>query len=264
MTSKLTGPAISKAIADRAKIKVIIVEQTESTQLLAKNYLAHHDDEVPVAFVANQQTGGYGQHGRHFYSPAESGIYLSFLLPPQRLQQLRRAGLLTTSVAVVLAEVLEQYFPQAHLSLKWVNDVFLGPKKVAGILTEAVYQLDNPAASLIIGIGVNLTTENFPTALANKAGALGKADNVDRNQLVADLLVALLGMLADYNTGKYLVEYRRRCFLLGRTVTIKTTRGMLAGVAVDISSNGGLVINSGGKRRIIHSGEVEKVNFKVK
>lgn len=261
MASKLTKSAISKAIADRAKIKVIAVEQTESTQLLAKNYLAHHDDGEPVAFIANQQSGGYGQHGRRFYSPAESGIYLSLLLPPQRLQQLRKAGLLTTSVAVILTEVLEQYFPQTHLSLKWVNDVFLGSKKIAGILTEAVYQLGNPAASLIIGIGVNLTTENFPAALGNKAGALGKTSNVDRNQLVADLLVALIGMLADYNAGKYLAEYRRRCFLLGRTVTVKTTRGMQTGVAVDISNNGGLVIDSGGRCQVIHSGEVEKVNF---
>lgn len=261
MAAKLTRPAIEQAIAGRAKIKVVAVEQTESTQLLAKNYLAHHNNSEPVVFVANQQSGGYGQHGRHFYSPAESGVYLSLLLPPQRLQRLRKAGLLTTSVAVVLATVLEQYFPQAHLSLKWVNDVFLGPKKVAGILTEAVYQLGNPAASLIIGIGVNLTTQNFPAVLADKAGALGGSAAVDRNRLVGDLLVALIGMLADYSTGKYLAEYRRRCFLLGRIVTVKTMRGMQTGVAVDISNNGGLVINSGGKRQVIHSGEVEKVNF---
>ncbi|HJA74864.1 biotin--[acetyl-CoA-carboxylase] ligase [Limosilactobacillus pontis] len=261
MVEKLTGPAIEQAIAGRAKIKVVVVEQTESTQLLAKNYLAHHNNEEPVVFVANQQSGGYGQHGRHFYSPAESGIYLSLLLPPQRLQQLRKAGLLTTSVAVILAEVLEQYFPQVHLSLKWVNDVFLGPKKVAGILTEAVYQLGTPAASLIIGIGVNLTTQNFPAMLANKAGALGEADNVDHNQLVADLLVALIRMLADYADGKYLAEYRQRCFLLGRTVAVKTARGVSKGIAVDISKNGGLVIDCDGKRQIIHSGEVEKVNF---
>lgn len=68
MVEKLTGPAIEQAIAGRAKIKVVVVEQTESTQLLAKNYLAHHNNEEPVVFVANQQSGGYGQHGRHFYS----------------------------------------------------------------------------------------------------------------------------------------------------------------------------------------------------
>lgn len=261
MAAKLTGPAIEQSIAGRAKIKLVAVEQTESTQLLAKNYLAHHNNSEPVVFVANQQSGGYGQHGRHFYSPAESGIYLSLLFPPQRLQQLRKAGLLTTSVAVILATVLERYFPQVHLSLKWVNDVFLGSKKVAGILTEAVYQLGNPAASLIIGIGVNLTTQNFPTELVSKAGALGKMSNIDRNRLVADLLVALIGMLTDYSTGKYLAEYRRRCFLLGRTVTVKTTQGMQTGIAVDISKNGGLVIDCDGKRQVIHSGEVEKVNF---
>lgn len=262
MGEKLTELAVNDAIAGRAKLKVIVVDQTESTQLLAKNYLAHHDNAGPVAFIANQQSGGYGQHGRHFYSPAESGIYLSLLLPPQSIRQLRKAGLLTTSVAVVLAEVLEQYFPQAQLSLKWVNDVFRGPKKVAGILTEAVYQLGNAAAALIIGIGVNLTTHNFPAAIANKAGALSVSVVFDRNRLTADLLVALLGMLSDYRDGRYLAEYRRRCFLLGKTVTVKTAQGTKTGLAVDISKNGGLVmLATDGTRQVIHSGEVEKVNY---
>lgn len=263
MAAELTEAAIKKAIAGRVPMKVVVVDQTESTQLLAKNYLAHHNNRQPVAFIANRQSGGYGQHGRHFYSPAGSGLYLSLLLPPQDVHKLRKAGLLTTSVAVVLANVLEQYFPQAHLTLKWVNDVFRGQKKVAGILTEADFQLGSTAASLIIGIGINLTTSHFPGSLSNQAGALSTAAVVNRDQLAADLLVALIGMLSDYSSGKYLAEYRRRCFLLGQAVTVKTAQGIRQGVATDISKNGALVlVDSTGQRLVIHSGEVQKVNIK--
>lgn len=262
MVEELTETAVRRAIAGRTQLKVVVVGRTESTQLLAKNYLAHHNNGGPVAFIANQQSGGYGQHGRHFYSPAGSGLYLSLLLPPQDVHKLRRAGLLTTSVAVVLANVLERYFPSTQLTLKWVNDVYRGTKKVAGILTEADFQLGSATASLIIGIGVNLTTDHFPDSIAGQAGALSRPVAVDRNQLAADLLVALIQMLADYSSGKYLPEYRRRCFLLGRRVTVKTARGVKHGVATDISKNGALVIvDSSGHRLLIHSGEVQKVGF---
>lgn len=262
MENELTSSAVSSAIDGRTKIKVVVVDKTESTQLLAKKYLAHHDDGGPVAFIANQQSGGYGQHGRRFYSPAQSGLYLSLLLPPQSIHQLRKAGLLTTSTAVILAKVLEQYFPQAQLTLKWVNDVFCKQRKVAGILTEAVFQLGNTKAALIIGIGINLTTNNFPASIANQAGALAKTAVINRNQLAADLLVALNAMLDNYASGKYLPEYRSRCFLLGKPVTVKTGQGIRKGVAVDISKNGSLIIvDPHGNRLLIHSGEVQKVEY---
>lgn len=260
MTNELTSAAIQQKIAKRQNVKVITVEQTESTQLLAKDYLAHHDCDKPVAFIANQQTGGYGQHGRQFYSPAESGLYLSLLVPGQNIRRLGKSGLLTTSVAVVVARLLEQYFPSPRLSLKWVNDVYLGQKKVAGILTEAVLQLGNTSAALIIGIGINLTTQSFPQKLVGKATSLG--DFVDRNQLTADLLVNLIGMLDNYSSGHYLDEYRQRCFLLGSPVTVRTGHEMVRGVAKTISKNGSLiVIDSDGEQRIIRSGEVEKVDY---
>lgn len=260
MNETLTAPAIDQAIAGRTKIKLVTVEKTESTQLLAKNYLAHHDNGGPAAFIANQQSGGYGQHGRHFYSPAGSGLYMSLLLPPQEIRYLRKPGLLTTSTAVALINALEKYFPKAEFSLKWVNDVFLGRKKVAGILTEAVYQLGNTAASLIIGIGINLTTGAFPGELATKAGSIGSP--VNRNRLSADILVSLMAMLPDYSSGKYLAKYRQRCFLLGKPVTVKTGNGIKEGVATDISRTGGLVmLDNNGHRILIHSGEVQKVEY---
>lgn len=253
---------IRQLIADRAKVRVVTVREAASTQLLAKEYLAHHSDDGPVAFIADKQTAGYGQHGRHYYSPAGTGLYLSLLLSPQKIHQLRKSGLLTTGVAVVLCKVLEQHFPQSHLSVKWVNDVYQNGKKVAGILSEAVYQLGNEEASLIIGIGINLTTQSFPQALTKIAGALTSTARIDRNSLAADLLVALLSMLADYGTGKYLAEYRQRCFILGRSVAIKTGNGILRGTAVDINQSGSLVIaDSKGERRTIRSGEVMKVRY---
>lgn len=239
------------------------MEETSSTQHLAKEYLAHHSDGGPVAFFADRQTAGYGQHGRHYYSPKQTGLYMSILLPAQSMMQFRKSGLMTTATAVVLCQVLERFFPDSELTVKWVNDVYKDRAKIAGILTEAVYQLGNDKANLIMGIGINLTTQVFPDEIKGKAGALSADSRVDRNQLAAELLVALLEMVENYEGGSYLDEYRRRCFLLGRFVSVRTGQEMIEGTAVDITKAGALVVEDGEHHRhVIRSGEVEKVNYK--
>lgn len=258
----ISEAAIRRAIAGRTAVKVKAVTAATSTQLLAKDYLAHHPSDGPVAFFANQQTAGYGQHGRGFYSPADQGLYFSLLLAPQSVRTLRRSGLLTTSVAVGLADILERYYPDRRLNVKWVNDLFLEEKKVAGILTEAVYQFNSSAVSLIIGIGVNLSTAAFPKGIGQPVGALDPSQEVDRNRLAADLLVKLSEITANYSDGRYLPEYRRRCFLLGHQVRVSTGQGVIAGTAIDISKTGALVVQEAtGKRHAVHSGEVAKVDY---
>lgn len=257
----LNAQQIQQLVDPSVKLQVVTVEKTKSTQLLAKDYLAHHEDAGPIAFLADQQTAGYGQHGRHYYSPADTGLYLSLLLPPQDMHCLQNSGLLTTGIAVVLCHVLERHFPNSHLTLKWVNDLYQDGKKVAGILSEAVYQLGTEQASIIIGIGINLNTDHFPAELNQVAGALTDEAQVDRNRLVSNLLNELLVMLDDYADGQYLAEYRQRCFILGRSVAVKTHGGIEQGTAIDIDAAGSLVIvDHEGKQRVIQSGEVMKVN----
>ena len=94
--------------------------------------LAKTDGRHKDAAVALSQTAGRGRSGRSFFSP-ESGLYLSVLL--KKGLEAETAELITPAAAVAVAEALEETgSPRA--GIKWVNDIYIGGKKVCGILTE--------------------------------------------------------------------------------------------------------------------------------
>ena len=118
----------------------------------------------------------------------------------------RQPGLLTTGVAVTVATVLKRFFPARRLSYKWVNDLYLGHQKVVGILTEMQTDLEATSqTSLVIGIGINLTTKKFPADLKEKVTGIDPAAEVDRSSpkrpprlFPRDLFTGVPGTLPDF------------------------------------------------------------------
>ena len=235
----------------------------DSTQNWAKQYLSSHQPSQPVAFLADQQTAGYGRRGRQFYSPQKTGLYFSLVLPHNPMSALPKIGLLTTGVAVAVGRVLKQTFPDHDFSYKWVNDIYMNGHKVCGILTEATLELESASsAALIVGIGINLSTVDFPAAVAQKAGSIAPEQTIDRNQLAARLLVAIMNVYSEYDSGKFLPEYRAHSLVLKRPVVLKIGNDKAVGKAVDIDDQGGLVLEfADGTKKSFISGEVTKVDL---
>lgn len=236
--------------------------ETTSTQDIAKEFLSTHHVTEPVIFIANHQTKGYGRRGRSFYSPPETGLYFSVILP-NPTNELFQVGLLTTSMSVVIAKVLESFYPDKEFQLKWVNDIYLDNHKVAGIITEAVLDLEsNSAANFIMGVGINLTTQKFPTDLSTVARGIEPNAEINRNQLAAILIQQVIENASDYTNPKLLNEYRRRSLILERQVTLQLGSNSIQGLAQQIEEDGGLVIKDNqGKLRTFKSGEVIKVDW---
>lgn len=145
-------------------MKKYVYQTVTSTQDLAKAYLKNGGLEI-ACFLANQQTAGYGKRGRHFYSPADQGLYLSLVLPKFHFIK-AKMSLLTPAVAMAIVEQLAVFYPDKDFVLKWVNDIYLDGKKIAGILTERLVK------GLVIGVGINSAEERFPVQLQSKAGSL--------------------------------------------------------------------------------------------
>jgi len=242
-------------------IPLVVNQAVTSTQALAKEYLSSHHQPGYAAFVANEQTQGYGRRGRDFYSPANSGLYLSLILPNDDVD-LSKVGLLTTGVADAVANVLAEFFPDDHFMLKWVNDVWLNGRKVAGILTEAALELESASSSaFIVGVGINLNTANFPSVINDKAGAI-TSETVDRNQLAAKLITAIINCHKTYTSGAFLADYRRRSALLNKSVTLNLGQRQVTGLVSGISDDGGIIITTAdGNQRSYTSGEVVKVLY---
>ena len=226
------------------------------------NYLKRVADTAPDGTVATAltQTGGKGSRGRSFYSEG-GGLYFSVLL--KRSIPVSQAHLLTPAAAVAVAEGLEKIGAK-NAGIKWVNDIYIGGRKVCGILTETQISPDGQTlAHAIIGIGVNLyePPNGFPDDIKNKAGAVFKSASPDlRERCLGSILEALSEHLAALHERKFLSAYRERSVLLGKEVEISSgdiERDMPErGTAVEIDDDCRLIVRTPNGMRTLNSGEV--------
>ena len=140
--------------------------------------------------IANSQTGGKGRLGRTFFSPLDSGVYISILLRPSDMEP-QKALRITTMAAVAASDAVEEVSGKTA-PIKWVNDIFVGGLKVAGILTEASVSMENGSLEYaVLGIGFNVYEPEggFPEELKKIAGAIFDRHEPDaKNRLTAAFL----------------------------------------------------------------------------
>lgn len=260
VTHYLNGLSHGKQAFD----KIEIVENTPSTQTDAKDYLAKHPAENPTLFSSRTMGAGYGRRGRAFFAPKDHGLYISLSLPIKEKEQVV-ASLLTTSAAVVIAQVIEQNFPSVSVVLKWVNDLIINRHKVGGIITEAVFDMETQQyTALVIGFFVNILPADYPDEISQKAGSVLTTEEawVDWNLLLAQLTLALIKMGDHYLDGRYLEDYRKRSLLIGKTVSVQVGQDIVAGEVQGVSDEAGLEIKQDdGSVKTLYAGEVTKVKL---
>lgn len=225
-------------------------ETLDSTNHEARRLVQSGAFSVPAVVIAERQTAGRGRQGKTFYSPARTGIYMSIVTDfPQDAND---AVLLTIRTSVAVADAIREQ-TGIETGIKWVNDLYVGTRKVCGILTESV--LNGEKRCAIIGIGVNVSTECFPAELDGKAGSLGAAAQGSADTLPAAILAHVLRI--PENGLRYLDEYKKRSVVIGKEVTYERGGVLKKGRAIDIDGSGALLIDLGaGKRDLLQSGEI--------
>lgn len=234
-------------------VPVIVFDSIDSTNNYAKRLLMEKEVQEGTMIVANQQTAGRGRQGHSFYSPADTGLYLSIILRPYALTQ--NVLKITLAAAVATCEAIEE-ISSVSCQIKWVNDLFVGHQKVCGILTEATANFETQQIeSIIVGIGINCKTMTFPEEITHIAGSLN-VDTIDRNHLSALIWQHLMKWIQHLNDKKLMDAYRSRSLLIGKTITYTWQNETRTGIAIDINEDGQLVVQTKDKIQILHSGEV--------
>jgi len=210
--------------------------------------------------AAEGQTAGKGRLGRGFHSPAGHGAYFSLLLRPG--SRTKEAALITSAAAVASARAIEEVMG-VESGIKWVNDLLVGGKKVCGILTEAVFDMESGMVeSAVLGIGINTTRpkEGFPKSLEGIAAPL--ADRVEgkdgeRCRLIATTLENFWGYYQNLENRGFLDEYRARSVILGKDIYVLSGSVKTPARAIAIDDECGLVVRyENGETATISSGEV--------
>ena len=254
----LSVQGIEKYIGTQEGVfEIEVYKRLPSTNDLLKN----SNSKEGRVIVAEQQTAGKGRVGRSFYSPKGTGVYFSLLLTPTI--PIDEATAITAAAAVAVAEAMEK-FTGDDVEIKWVNDIFIKGKKVCGILTEGVFDVENRRlGQVVLGIGINLTApeEGFPGDLGVLAGSVfkeGKSPSDSRNLLVAEILLRFWPYYKNLGVKSYLSGYRQRSMVTGKDILI--LRGQDSpkkAKALDIDENFHLIVETeDGEVEHLSSGEV--------
>ena len=127
---------LKKSAADA---DITIKDTVTSTNTLLR-ISAENGAPSKTVLIANEQTEGRGRHGKSFYSPADTGIYMSVLLRPDFKAD--KAFFITAGAAVSVVRAIEKVCG-IKAGIKWINDIMLNGKKICGILTEAVTDFES-------------------------------------------------------------------------------------------------------------------------
>lgn len=231
-------------------IDVLYYTSTDSTNNCCKRLLA--DGKQGVFLVtADQQTAGRGRQGKSFYSPALTGIYFSLVIRPQT--SLKNAVTATTAAAVAVCRAIENLTDKKP-KIKWVNDVYLDDKKICGILTEAITNFeDGTVDSVIIGIGINIRTADFPKEV-DIAGSLDS--KISRSRLIAEVTNELLS-IAEGDYKAFIDYYRSHSLVIGEKIKFIQNSKVTPATAIAIDETGGLEVElENGEHIVLRSGEI--------
>lgn len=250
---RLSPDAIRAYLPADTELDIRVFETLDSTNNEAKR-LAVGGVTGPVLILAEEQTAGRGRLGRSFYSPAGTGLYLTLLY--RTPDSLAKTVPVTSAAAVAVTEAIET-LTEKRPGIKWVNDVYLDGKKICGILTEAVTDMESgDVQNVIIGIGLNVSTDAFPAELRERAASLFPV-GVSRNRFAAGIASRLLHYAKELDKKTFLTSYRSHSILTGREITYRRGEVLHGGTVIGIGDDCGLMVRRpDGNVEVLRTGEV--------
>lgn len=247
-SERISAESISTYLKNEAD--VLYYPVADSTNNVCKRLLGE-GKKGRFIVAAGEQSAGRGRQGKSFYSPAATGIYFSLVLRPATA--LQNAVTATTAAAVAVCRAIERLTDKKP-KIKWVNDVFVDGKKICGILTEAITNFEEGVVdSVIIGIGINITTDSFPED-AQQAGSLNA--DVNKNRLIAAISDELIS-IACGSYREFIDYYRCHSLVLGQKIKFICDGYVTPATAVSIDETGGLEVElENGEHKVLRSGEI--------
>ncbi len=244
----ISAPSIKRYIKNN--LDVIYYPIVDSTNNCCKRLIAEGKNGEFLV-VAEQQSAGRGRQGKSFYSPSGTGVYFSLALNP--LLPLQNAVTATTAASVAVCKAIEKTTNKSP-KIKWVNDVYLDGKKICGILTEAITNFEEGIVNnVIIGIGININTFDFPDDVEN-AGCLG--EKIDRSLLIAEVCNELV-KIAKGDIKSFIDYYRSHSLVIGEKIKFIKNGEITPATAIAIDETGGLEVElENGERTVLRSGEI--------
>ncbi len=262
MTEAEIGSRLDTKVMGRC---CICYEETDSTNTQAKR-LAEEKAPHGTLVCAERQTGGKGRRGRIWSSPSGEAVYMSLLLRPPIHPAHTSMLTVVMGLAAVKAcnEILKNQLGDdaPRVQIKWPNDLVLGGRKLAGILTELNTEVDY-INYVVVGIGINVNSPSFPEEISSTAVSLAMAagKTFSRGELAACCMKhfeACYDKFLEKESLEDLKEEYERCLVnIGRQVRVLDPGKEYTGTALGIDQEGELLVErENGEITTVYAGEV--------
>ncbi len=233
----LTDVSVSSGISRPVKLKVL--DSVDSTSTQAKKTELDH---LPLVVIANEERKALDRMGNAIPSTGGSALHLSLAIRPGF--DLEQASFASMASAMAISKAIEEVCG-INPKIKWINDLYHQGKKICGISTEAQTNIETGRIhKLIISCIIYCFPPKDQHQSPEDCGYISLvADSFSRSVLAARIVDNLLENLERPEDQSFFNEYRRRCFILGKYITLSTggSKPLLAR-AIDVDDSGGLVV----------------------
>lgn len=215
-----------------------------------------------LVVIASRQTDGRGRQSRKWISNSGAGLYFSVVLKPTIPMQ--HLPLITLMAGVAVHDALGEFGVEADI--KWVNDLLVGERKIAGILSETVET--SSGLAVIVGIGINLRPQSSDGEIANIATSIeaetGRLVDVDEAaQVLTRYLSSFYEILSGRGGETEIIDHwrRRSTYFTGKRVRVTLSDGSFEGETCGLEDNGALRVGSdvNGQIVVVQAGDVERL-----
>ncbi|KQT12352.1 biotin--[acetyl-CoA-carboxylase] ligase [Ramlibacter sp. Leaf400] len=225
-------------------VEVLPEVGSTNTELMGRARAGRLD---PVLLVAERQSAGRGRLGRQWHG--EAGASLTFSLGLV-LAPADWSGL-SLAVGATLAEALH-----GDIRLKWPNDLWVGDRKLAGILIETAASPDGGGRYCIVGVGINLATPAGEGYATPPIGLRELASGAEAGEVLlrlADPLVRTLQAFEQFGFAPFRARFAARDALADRAVRLSDGT---AGTAHGVDEQGALLVHTAAGMKAVASAEV--------
>ncbi|MBL7685391.1 MAG: biotin--[acetyl-CoA-carboxylase] ligase [Deltaproteobacteria bacterium] len=236
-------------------LKVEVYDELDSTNHFALNRCKQKKTEASV-IIADRQTAGRGRLKRVWESPANQNLYFSILIKPE--VALNQWSSLTLISGIACYRVLKNWI--AELRLKWPNDLYVGDKKIGGILCEIS---ENENKMLVIGVGINLLSkpEDFSEAIRAQSTSLilESKKSFTRNEIAGKLISEIWKCAQDFfKMGFELFrhEWEDAAHMKGKKIKVCDAHLSYSGICRGLDEDGTLLIERSGILDRVIAGDV--------
>jgi biotin-[acetyl-CoA-carboxylase] ligase BirA-like protein len=251
-----TNDAAAALAAVRTAMAILAIPDVSPDPMVVSS------DPEGIVVVADEQTAGRGRRGHTWFSAPGSGLYVSVVLMPSRaaVDPQRAMRLLTLAAGVALAEAIG-VATGLTIDLKWPNDLYIGRRKLAGILAEGAIS-GSTIEPIVLGYGINVGRASYPADIADRATALESelGRRVERDVLFVETLASLARRYDDLLAGRFDVILdawgQRAPSAYGVRVRWRSPDGEQSGITSGVDDQGALLVGIGNRTVPIVGGEV--------